>query len=131
MNDLFTPIAELPLEQQVIRAKCVHPTGPFVAFQEAEIEQSISERFEQQVEQCRDIHPRHSCRGFSALLVKVQGYRVELNVLLLSAKTLTAMERTTTNVLEHLARHPALNLADVAYTLQVGRKECSHRRMLV
>ena len=36
----------LPPEQQAIRDKCFHPTGTFVAFQEVEIEQSISDRFE-------------------------------------------------------------------------------------
>ena len=39
----------LPLEQQAIRAKCFHPSGLFVEFGKEEIEQSISERFEQQV----------------------------------------------------------------------------------
>jgi amino acid adenylation domain-containing protein len=33
-------------EQQVIRAKCFHPTGTFVEFTNDEIEQSIPERFE-------------------------------------------------------------------------------------
>lgn len=39
--------SELPGEQQAIRAGCVHPTGIFVEFNKAEIEQSIPERFEQ------------------------------------------------------------------------------------
>ncbi|MGH7834654.1 MAG: AMP-binding protein [Candidatus Binatia bacterium] len=41
----FAP--ELPPEQQAIRARCVHPTGTFVEFKKAEIEQSIPDRFEQ------------------------------------------------------------------------------------
>jgi acyl transferase domain-containing protein len=32
---------------------------------------------------------------------------------------------------EHFKQHPVLNLADVAYTLQVGRKAFNHRRMIV
>ena len=28
---------------------------------------------------------------------------------------------------DHLAAHPALNIADVAHTLRVGRRACSHR----
>ena len=37
---------QLPPEQEVIRAKCFHPTGNFVEFPKEEIEQSIPERFE-------------------------------------------------------------------------------------
>ena len=32
--------------QQAIKAKCYHPSGCFVAFQQADLEQSIPERFE-------------------------------------------------------------------------------------
>jgi acyl transferase domain-containing protein/acyl carrier protein len=52
-------------------------------------------------------------------------------LLVLSAKTESALETATTNLVEHLAQHPDLNLADVAHTLQVGRKEFDRRRMLV
>jgi phthiocerol/phenolphthiocerol synthesis type-I polyketide synthase E len=52
-------------------------------------------------------------------------------LLLLSARTDTALATMTHNLVEHLVLHPRLNLADVAYTLQVGRKRFSHRRMLV
>jgi acyl transferase domain-containing protein len=53
------------------------------------------------------------------------------HLLLLSAKTETALERTTENLSRHLKEHPELNLADVAFTLQVGRRSFEHRRMLV
>lgn len=53
------------------------------------------------------------------------------HLLVLSAKTGTALEHMTANLAEHLKQHANLNLADVAYTLQVGRKTCSQRRMLV
>jgi acyl transferase domain-containing protein/acyl carrier protein len=52
-------------------------------------------------------------------------------LLLLSAKTDTALETATDNLSEHLGQHPELNLADVAYTLQTGRRDFKHRRMLV
>jgi len=52
-------------------------------------------------------------------------------LLLLSAKTSTALDTMTTNLADHLRQHPDLNLADVAYTLQVGRKAFKHRRMTV
>jgi acyl transferase domain-containing protein len=49
----------------------------------------------------------------------------------LSAKTEQALEAATANLCAHLKRNPALNLADVAYTLQVGRRAFNHRRTLV
>ncbi|MBW4592775.1 MAG: SDR family oxidoreductase [Brasilonema angustatum HA4187-MV1] len=52
-------------------------------------------------------------------------------LLLLSAKTSTALETATANLATHLKQHPDLNLADVAYTLSVGRRNFDHRRMLV
>ncbi len=52
-------------------------------------------------------------------------------LLVLSAQTATALETATTNLAEHLQQHPEANLADVAYTLQVGRKRFDHRRILV
>src|SRR5262249_19869330 len=41
------------------------------------------------------------------------------------------LEIMTSNLVEYLKQHPALNLADVAYTLQVGRKIFSHRRTMI
>jgi non-ribosomal peptide synthase protein (TIGR01720 family) len=52
-------------------------------------------------------------------------------LLLLSAKTSSALETATTNLADYLRQHPHLNLADVAHTLQVGRRAFDHRRMLI
>ncbi|BDA68760.1 beta-ketoacyl synthase [Calothrix sp. PCC 7716] len=52
-------------------------------------------------------------------------------LLLLSAKTSTALETATENLVNYLQKHPDLNLADVAHTLQVGRWTLNHRRMVV
>ena len=52
-------------------------------------------------------------------------------LLLLSARTDSALATMTHNLVEHLVQQPNLNLADAAYTLQVGRKRFGHRRMLV
>ncbi|MBW4570587.1 MAG: SDR family NAD(P)-dependent oxidoreductase [Tolypothrix carrinoi HA7290-LM1] len=52
-------------------------------------------------------------------------------LLLLSAKTDTALESATANLAAYLEQHPDINLADVAHTLQVGRRGFDHRRMLV
>ncbi len=52
-------------------------------------------------------------------------------VLLLSARSAAALERATDALAEHLASHPELPLADVAFTLQTGRRRFAHRRALV
>ncbi|MCF2149905.1 SDR family oxidoreductase [Desmonostoc muscorum LEGE 12446] len=52
-------------------------------------------------------------------------------LLLLSAKTNTALETATENLTNHLQNHLDVNLADVAHTLQVGRWTFNHRRMVV
>jgi acyl transferase domain-containing protein len=55
----------------------------------------------------------------------------ELQLVLLSAKTSTALEKATDNLAAYLQQHPELDLADVAYTTHVGRKPFSCRRALV
>ncbi|HKV12998.1 MAG TPA: type I polyketide synthase, partial [Thermoanaerobaculia bacterium] len=53
------------------------------------------------------------------------------SLLVLSARTETALESATSRLLDHLqAPDFQANLGDVAYTLQVGRRAFSHRRML-
>ena len=51
--------------------------------------------------------------------------------LVLSARTETALEKTTDNLVAHLQANPELNLADVAYTLHVGRRAFEYRRAVV
>src|SRR6185295_890403 len=52
-------------------------------------------------------------------------------LLVLSARTNAALENVTKNLAAHLRRQPELKLADVAYTLKVGRKTFTHRSVLV
>jgi len=52
-------------------------------------------------------------------------------LLVLSAKTATALEARTRSLARHLTENPGVDLADVAYTLQVGRKGFVCRRALV
>jgi acyl transferase domain-containing protein len=52
-------------------------------------------------------------------------------VLPLSARTATAADEARRRLGAHLAGHPEVRLADVAYTLQVGRRTFEHRRALV
>lgn len=57
--------------------------------------------------------------------------RGEYQLILLSAKTESALEGVTKNFVNYLKKNPGINLADAAYTLQVGRKAFEFRRMLV
>jgi polyketide synthase PksJ len=52
-------------------------------------------------------------------------------LVLLSAKTPFALERTAQNLVLHLKQYPGISLADAAYTLTVGRKAFDHRLALV
>ncbi|HEX6287891.1 MAG TPA: condensation domain-containing protein [Herpetosiphonaceae bacterium] len=52
-------------------------------------------------------------------------------MLVLSARSIAALDNATANLAAHLRRHRELNLADVAYTLKVGRRPFGQRRMLV
>ncbi|MBE9103497.1 acyltransferase domain-containing protein [Nostoc cf. edaphicum LEGE 07299] len=52
-------------------------------------------------------------------------------LLVISAKTQTALESATTNLANYLAQYPDSNLPDVAHTLQVGRRSFNHRRVLL
>ena len=51
--------------------------------------------------------------------------------LLLSARTASALDTATANLVDHLHQQSTLNLADVAYTLSCGRQEFAHRRLVV
>ncbi|HST58816.1 MAG TPA: amino acid adenylation domain-containing protein [Longimicrobium sp.] len=52
-------------------------------------------------------------------------------LLTLSARTPAALEEATDRLAAHLRAHPDQSLADVAWTLQAGRRAWEHRRVLV
>lgn len=52
-------------------------------------------------------------------------------LILLSAKTETALVNAARNLAAHLEKHPGIDLADAAYTLQVGRRNFLHRMAVV
>ncbi|MGD2085113.1 MAG: amino acid adenylation domain-containing protein [Candidatus Aminicenantes bacterium] len=52
-------------------------------------------------------------------------------LLLLSARTAASLEQTTKNLVEYIKKEPRIDLADIAYTLQVGRKVFEYRKMAV
>jgi phthiocerol/phenolphthiocerol synthesis type-I polyketide synthase E len=51
-------------------------------------------------------------------------------LLVLSARTPAALDRVAEDLARHLEEHPAASLADVAFTLEVGRRAFDHRRLL-
>jgi phthiocerol/phenolphthiocerol synthesis type-I polyketide synthase E len=53
------------------------------------------------------------------------------HLLPLSARTTTALDVASAKLHAHLKAHPDLDVSDVAYTLQVGRKKLNHRRVVV
>jgi acyl transferase domain-containing protein/glutamate-1-semialdehyde aminotransferase len=52
-------------------------------------------------------------------------------LLLLSAKTASALDAATANLRSHLDAHPEIDLADAAFTLQTGRQAFNYRRFVV
>lgn len=52
-------------------------------------------------------------------------------LLVLSAKTDSALKSASVNLVNHLKQYPDLNLADIAYTLQCGRQAFEHRQTVV
>ncbi len=57
--------------------------------------------------------------------------RREAQLLVVSAKTVEALDTATSNLVMYLREPDAAALSDVAYTLQVGRREFAHRRSVV
>ncbi|MGD2090955.1 MAG: SDR family NAD(P)-dependent oxidoreductase [Candidatus Aminicenantes bacterium] len=55
----------------------------------------------------------------------------EHHLILLSARTPSALGKMTNNLVEYLKKNPGINLADAAYTLQVARVGFEYRKMLV
>ncbi|MBN3950377.1 MAG: thioester reductase domain-containing protein [Nostoc sp. NMS7] len=66
-----------------------------------------------------------------APLVQASGISRPWQLLVLSAKTNSALETATDNLVDYLKQHPDVNLADVTHTYHIGKKAFSHRRMLV
>lgn len=55
----------------------------------------------------------------------------KFKLLMLSARTALTLDKAARNLAGYLRENPEVNLADIAYTLQVGRKVFEHRKMLV
>ena len=59
------------------------------------------------------------------------GFSRGAHVLKISAKTPAALDRASSQLAAHLKAHPEVNLGDVAYTLDLGRRVLPHRRVVV
>jgi acyl transferase domain-containing protein/acyl carrier protein len=66
-----------------------------------------------------------------APIQKPSGVSRAWQLLSLSAKTETALDTVTANLVDHLKRHRDVNLADVAFTLHNGRASLGHRRTVL
>ncbi|MCX7568805.1 beta-ketoacyl synthase N-terminal-like domain-containing protein [Tumebacillus sp. DT12] len=66
-----------------------------------------------------------------APLLEKAGESRSNHLLVLSAKTATALDAITDNLATYFEQRPQADLADAAYTLQVGRREFHHRRTVV
>ncbi|HLN60865.1 MAG TPA: beta-ketoacyl synthase N-terminal-like domain-containing protein [Symbiobacteriaceae bacterium] len=66
-----------------------------------------------------------------APLLSESGPSRPVQLLMLSARTPAALDTATANLGAHLRGNPDLNLADVAFTLQAGRRELTHRRVIL
>ncbi|MBX2818880.1 MAG: type I polyketide synthase [Rhodothermaceae bacterium] len=53
------------------------------------------------------------------------------HLITLSARSTTALDHQTANLLEHIESHPELLIEDIAYTLQVGRADFNYKRSFV
>jgi len=53
------------------------------------------------------------------------------HLLVISARSGSALEQACGNLAEHISRHPQERLGDIAHTLQVGRRAFSHRATLL
>ena len=76
--------------------------------------------------------------GTNAHVILKEAPTVELSevsrpwqLLVLSAKTESALDAATANLTLYLKQEPDRTLADVAYTLQIGRRTFNHRRIAI
>lgn len=114
MREHASSTVDLPLHQQAMRAKCVHPAGTFTPFRKEEIEQSIPERFEQQVRWYPD-----------RLVVKSKSHQLtyqELNMLAnRMARTVLTHGGEGPEPVAVLFEHGALFIAAILGVLKAGK----------
>ena len=114
MSTLSSHSTDLPPEQQAIRAKCFHPTGTFIEFKKEAVEQSIPDRFEEQVRR----HPNR-------LAVKARSQRLTYTELNQSAnrvaRAVLAQEGNGQETVVLMFEHGAQVLIAILGVLKAGR----------
>ena len=66
-----------------------------------------------------------------APIIEASSFSRPYQLLLLSAKTSTALDTATAQLRDYLEQNPDITLPDVAYTLQVGRRDFDYRRVVI
>lgn len=66
-----------------------------------------------------------------SVLVPESDPQSELNIISLSAKTQTALDKMTENLIGHISNNPEQNISDVAFTLHAGRAAFPYRKSFV
>ncbi|MCP5054723.1 MAG: acyltransferase domain-containing protein, partial [bacterium] len=69
--------------------------------------------------------------GGDSRRLAVGGRQKRDQLILLSAKTPSVLEKMSENLAGHFKKNPHTRLTDAAYTLQVGREAFNHRKMAV
>jgi acyl transferase domain-containing protein len=95
-------------------------------------------------EWCQNRHPRRAAvssfgmGGTNAHIILQEAPNTEAadpsrrhHLVTVSARSGAALEQATSNLVEFLNKRPDSDLANVSYTLQIGRKSFGHRHMLV
>ncbi len=89
----------------------------------------VLEEFSEGTRGLAPLNDKVLCQGRGGVTPPVQSRQNQL--ILLSAKTPTALDTMKKNLANYLRKYPGINLTDMAYTLQVGRKPFSHRWMTI
>ena len=89
----------------------------------------VEEWSENKTQKTKDPSQRFVPEGAGGLAPLLGG--TSHHLILLSAKTQTALDSTAKNLAEFLKQHPTIHMEDVAYTLQVGRKTLPYKKKLV
>lgn len=114
MSDLSRDTLELLSQQDSIQSRCLHPTGTFTRFEKEEIEQSIPDRFEQQVRK----HPHRLAVKTSSCELTYSELSKASNQL---ARAILAQQGAGGQPVALLLGHSAHALAGIMSVLKAGK----------
>ena len=99
-------------------------TNVHVVLEEAGLESQKSKAL-------KDTAPHIKSQKLKATAQHIESQKELSQLLIVSAKSKTALNSIASNLADYLKDNPELNLADVAYTLQVGRRAFDYRRVIL